>query len=684
MRNYLLEVGTENLPVDFQDSAKCQIIDTLSNRLKDERLDFENIDVYYTPRRLALIITGLSEKQTDEIKKVKGPPATVAFKDGKPTPAAEGFCKKNGITIDKIMLETFGNTEYVVAEVEENGKESKEVLQNILPEIILNLKGSHFMRWEDLDVKFSRPIRWLTSVIDEEALPIKIADVESSKNSYGHRFLAPKAVEITSPANYKEQLKQAFVFVEPAERKEIISKQINAIAEKAGGKIVENNKLLNCVNNLAEWPIAALGNFELEYLKLPKELIMTVLSAHQKYFSVQNNENKGLLNHFICINNNGDNIDGMIKGNQRVLKARLEDAAFYYHEDTKEKLETRIEGLKGMTFQKGLGSIYDKTLRIKCLAGTIADQLNLSDEDKKRVLRASELCKADLITFMVREFTELEGIIGKEYSLKDGEDPLAAQAIGEHYLPRSVDDKIPQSNIGIALSIADKIDTITSVFSIGKSPTGSADPLGLRRAALGIIIMILNTGIKINITDLLEKNCDSLNVSGEEKIKLVSQVKDFIIQRFRIYLNDFDYRYDSIEAVLSSGDPLADITDVIERLKAVDKLVKEENFTPFHETANRLLRMIKNLNIEFKVKKELLSHESEIAFNEALDKIDTRSLSYDELAKQLKELVPTVENFFNDILVMDKDENIKNNRLSLVHKADQKYKNLADFSKVVD
>lgn len=686
MVNYLLEVGTENLPVDFQNSAQSQVIEVLSVKLKEERLTFSSIVTYATPRRLAIIVEDLSERQTDQVKVVKGPPASTAFKDGNPTPAAEGFAKKNGISVKDLKVESFDNVDYVIAKIEEIGKPCGEILQSILPDIILNLKGSHFMRWEDLDVRFSRPIRWLTSVMDNQTLPIKIANIESTNCSTGHRFLHPQPVKIDNPGSYKDALRQAFVLVDPEERINKITQQLEAIASSKGGIIQPNDKLLRTVNNLVEWPVSALGEFDEEYLFLPEEVITTVMAVHQKYFPIYDIERKALMNYFICVSNReGSNFENIIKGNQRVLRARLEDAAFYYNEDRKHSLASRVEGLKGVTFQKGLGTMYQKMQRIKALSSEIANQLNYSDQEKQYALKAAELCKADLTTFMVREFTELEGIIGSIYSYKDEEPRQVTIAIAEHYLPRSSEDVLPRTNAGMVISIADKIDTIVSVFAIGKSPTGSADPLGLRRAALGILLIVLKNSLNINLSQLIENAYDLLgDIKKEEKGKVINQVKDFIIQRIRIYLNEKSYRYDVIEAVLTAKDPLNDLVDTYKRTIIVDNLINGEDYTPFHESSNRLIRILKGIDLEFRIDPNLLVHESEKRLYDEVNKISLSQVNYETLVERLKDLTPIVEKFFDDVLVMDNNSDIKTNRLSLVNETSEKYKTLADFSKIVN
>lgn len=686
MKNYLLEVGTENLPVDFLNSLQNQLTESLSKRLQEERLAFKEINIYSTPRRIGVIINGIAERQTDETKIVKGPPAKVAFKDNKPTAAAEGFAKKCNISINDFGFEKFDNIEYIVAEVKEVGMVTEKVLASLLPGLILSLKGSHFMRWEDLDVKFSRPIRWITSIMDNNHLPITIANINSTDCSYGHRFLAPNPIRISSPEQYMDILKEAYVIVDPEERKKTIEAQIKDLALKHQSlpQITEN--LLGIVNNLVEWPVGCLGKFDAEYLHLPDEVITTVMAVHQKYFPLYDIERRALLNYFVCITNkNGSSLDTIVKGNQRVLKARLEDASFYYNEDIKKSLYSRVEVLKGMTFQKNLGNMYQKMDRIRSLAVDISKQLKCNEKELSLIERTAILCKADLASTMVREFTELEGKMGSIYALNDNEDILTSQGIAEHYLPKSTDDILPKTITGKVVSIADKLDTIVGVFSIDKAPTGSADPLGLRRAALGILMIVINCRLNLDLSVFIDKAYDLLgDIKRSEKEKVVTQVKKFLIQRLRVYFTERNYRYDVIEAVLSVKDPLTNLLDMVERLKLTNNLVNDDNYTQFHESANRILRIIKNSNSIHKMNNTLFVHNSEHELYKKISSINIENSSYQEILEKLQELTPLVDVFFDNVLVMDKDETIKNNRLSLLHEAASKYKALADFSKIVN
>lgn len=684
MKNYLLELGTEELPVDFINSATEQLTELLETKLNEARLTFEDVKVLTTPRRIALIITGLADKQDDISKSLRGPTAQIAFKEGQPTPAAVGFCKKLGISPNQLVVEVAEGKEYVFANIEEKGKPAGEILQIIIPTIVLGMKGSHFMRWAGFEEKFQRPIRWIVSLLDQEQLPVTIANVSSSNITRGHRILAPEPVAIPSIDQYKETLKKAYVLVDPEERKERVVESVNASTEKIQATAKMTEDLVNLVTNLVEWPSAEVGTFDEKYLEIPEEVITTVMIAHQKYFPVFNKETNKLQNNFICINNREPDPNGIVvKGNQRVLKARLDDGAFYFKEDTKKSLQQRVEDLKGMTFQKGLGTMYNKSERIVELVKELASQANITVDQTEKAVRAAQLCKADLPSNLVREFTELEGVIGKIFALNDGEDPLVAEGIAEHYLPRSAEDTLPKTITGTLTAIADKMDTITSVFALGKIPSGSADPLGLRRAALGIVLIILNSEYDFNTSKLVELSFELLENIGKNTDKdIVSKVKDFIQQRVKVILTEKNYRHDVIDAIMSSKDPLVSVKDTLKRAELLSALVKQPDYNDLHESANRIIRMVKGKELKRVINTELFENDCEKELNTALNAIDTEVGSYEKILDQLKSMTPLVETFFDKVLVMVEDDAVKNNRLALLTKAASKYKYIADFSKV--
>ena len=699
MLKYLLEIGTEELPYKFIPSAMEQLKESFAKTLEENRITFTNIITYGTPRRLTVIIENVAESQPDLVKKIKGPPAKTSYgEQGELTQAALGFAKKQGVDPESFYIESVGDVEYVFAQVKDNGKNSSEVLQSIIPDIVLKLQGSHFMRWGDLDIKFSRPIRWMVSLLGNEEVKIKIGNVESSRLSRGHRFFdkqdfsgsVPNKSEnqagnilISSPDSYLKELYEAHVIVDPEVRKKEVINLAKNIAESVNGQAHLDNELVDEVTYLVEWPVPILGSFDPKYLVIPKDVIITVMASHQRYFPVFSKNSKDLLNYFITMSNIDEkSVENIKKGNQRVIKARLDDAIFFYTEDTKRTLESRIEDLKGVTFQKGLGTVWEKSERIREISSFIAKKLNLSSQITEDVEKTAMLCKADLVTSLVREFTELQGIIGSEYARLEGQNELVVQGIREHYQPLSSDDEPANSITGQIVGISDKIDTIAGVFALSKAPTGSADPLGLRRAALGILLTLIKKDININLSEVIYYAVSAQSVQISNQTSLTDNIRDFIIQRLRIYLND-SYRYDVVEAALSAKDPLADVKDLLKRVEVLSKLVKEDNYSSFHEAANRIHRIIKAEKYNSNLNESLFNHNIEKQLWECAKNIDENSINYDELVIKLQSCIPIIEKFFEEVLVMDPDMAVRENRLALLGTLRDKFLKLADFSKIV-
>lgn len=679
---YLLEIGTEELPYKFISSALTQLNDSFSKVLEENKIDFDNIKTYGTPRRLCIIIEGISDSQPDIVLEIKGPPANIAFDtQGNLTNAALGFAKKQNISPELLGKKVIDNVEYLFATIKNEGKPTEEVLKNLIPELVLKMQGSHFMRWADLDIKFSRPIRWIVSLFNDREVKIKIGNAESSSYSRGHRFSEIKQVKIETPDTYQENLYKAQVIVDIAKRKQQIIDLVNKAAAEKGGVTTINQELLEEVTNIVEFPTPVVGSFDEKYLEITKDVIVCVLAHHQRYFPLYNKDGE-LLNYFITIANHDEsNIDNIRKGNEKVVKPRLDDAIFFYKEDTKRSLESRVEDLKGVTFQKGLGNLYDKTLRNVKISEFIANELNLNSEIVEKSKRAAFLCKADLVTNLVREFTELQGIIGGDYARLNGEDNLVSLGVREHYMPTSSDGDIAESITGQIVGIADKIDTICGVFALNKAPTGSADPLGLRRAAIGIINTIKTRNININLSKLIEKTLSLQPITIENKEKLINDVKEFIVQRLKNLLVE-DYKHDVVESVLYAKDPLVSLSDLLERAGIVSELVKKDSYKSFHESANRIHRIIKAQEYGDKINTELLVEDAERELWEAALLINS-DVDYSQLVKQLEDSIPMIEKFFDKVLVMDKDEQIKQNRINLLGNLKDKFINIADFSKIV-
>ncbi len=670
MSKYLLEIGTEELPHKFITTGQTQLKSAFEKLLNESHIGFETIKTYGTPRRLTVIIEGLAEKQPDTTKTIKGPIAKIAFdNEGKLTPAGIGFAKKNGITESDLYKED----DYVWAKIEKKGQPTKEILKENIPSIVLKIQGPHFMRWADLDVKFQRPIRWIVSLFDDEEIKIKIADIESNKYSRGHRFKTDK-VEIKDVNTYESALYNANVIADFDKRKELIIKTAKDAAAKINAQVVLEDELVNEVTNLTEWPVPVVCGFDENYLNIPEKVTVTVMATHQRYFPLY--KDGKLLNSFITMTNYiGDNFENIKAGNERVVKARLDDAVFFFNEDTKKPFENYVEDLKGVTFQKGMGSMYDKTHRIIELSKYISNQLNISSET---IERTALLCKADLVTSLVFEFTELQGFIGADYAMNAAESPKVCQGIKEHYYPLSADSELAETIEGQVVGLADKIDTICAVFAAGKKPTGSADPLGVRRATLGIIKTIIQKNLKINVAELIKKTVSMLPTKVEDSQKLFDEVSLFFEQRLSIYYNE-KYSHDLVEAAVQK-DVLADLNDFAQRLNILSELKSEPVFNSVYEAANRISKIAKSTTQlpEY----TLFNTPYEKKLMDISKAIDSDKLEYKELFKKLSEIVPVINEFFDNVLVMDKNEEIKNNRLKLLGTIKQKFDKIADFTKI--
>ena len=686
MSKYLLELGTEELPYRFIPQAINSLKSSFTKFLDENKTGFEKVEVYATPRRLAVIISGLEAQSPDEEKIVKGPIAKIAYDEaGNLTKAGEGFARKNGLEPKDLYVQDG----YVHAKIIIKGKSVKELLSENVPSLILKLQGSHFMRWGYNEEKFSRPIRWIVSILDGEEVKIKIIDKESSNVSRGHRF-DNQHIVINHPDEYVEKLREAHVIVNQDERRSIIVKSAEEEAAKLGAVPYYTDDLLEEVTFITEYPVPALCEFDPKYLEIPEEVTVTVMAVHQRYFALR--KDGKLINKFITMTNYiGDEFSNIRAGNVRVIKARLDDAVFFFREDTKKPLGDYVESLRGVTFQKGMGSVYDKARRLVALSADMAKALKI---DPKTVERTAALCKADLTTQLVFEFTELQGFIGADYARVSGEDERVCEGIKEHYFPLNAESETAKGIEGQLVGIADKLDTVCAVFAEGKKPTGSSDPLGVRRAALGIIRTVLSADLKLDINDMIIKTLlllpikkeesksvidkvKSFATSGLDRIsgKIAEEVKEFMVQRLIIFLGD-KHPKNVLEACASNKNPLEDLADYVKRVEVVEKL----DNPALLECANRVLRILKE-DSKKSVDKNLFREPSEKMLLEQINTVNED----DDYAKYLQSLIeinPSVEKFFNDVLVMDKDEKVKENRLALLTLLKKKYARLTDFSKL--
>ena len=662
MSKYILEIGTEELPYKFIPQAIGQLKTSFENLLQMSSLPGD-VEVLATPRRLAIIIDNLAEKQPDEEKIIKGPPENIAYADRALTQAGKGFLQKNQVDEKDAYLENG----YLHAKVFSKGKFSSELLQENVAQLVLNLQGPYFMRWAGFNEKFSRPIRWVVSILEDKEVPIEIVGVKSSRFSRGHRFTQNVSVEINNVDEYVEKLKKAHVIVDQNERKNLIVELTKQTADKLDAKAAYDEDLLDEVTYLCEYPVPVVCDFDKKYLDIPEKVTVTVMAKHQRYFALYKDEK--LINKFITITNYlGDDFSNIKAGNERVIVARLDDAIFFFKEDTKKPFENYVENLKGVTFQKGMGSVYEKTQRIIELSKNIATNLGI---ESKTIERTALLCKADLTTSLVFEFTELQGFIGADYARKSSEDEKVCQGIKEHYYPLNSESELAESIEGQIVGIADKLDTICAVFAGGKIPTGSSDPLGVRRAALGIIKTIITKKLDLNLSGLIKKSLELLPKQAD----IVNQIEEFFIQRTIILLTD-NYKKDVLEAC--SKNSLENLCDYVERVKLLSEILKNPEFTPVFESANRISRILGENVIKTKVNENLFQLDAE---KNLFNKINIlKEDTYENLFNSLKDINPTIEKFFEDVLVMDKDEKIKQNRMAILTSLKKKYDLIADFS----
>ena len=672
MNKYLLEIGVEELPYKFIPDAEKQLKAGFEKFANDNGISFSSIKTFATPRRLTVLIEGLPEKKEDVVKTVKGPIATIAYdKDGNLTPAANGFAKKNGVAPQDL----FTQDNYVWAKIEEKGKSTKELLEQNVPHIISSLNGSHFMRWADFDVKFQRPIRWLVSLFNNEEAKISFLDVTSGRISRGHRF-ANMSVEVDID-NYEEELYKAKVIADAEKRKAEIVKSATEAAKSIGAEIVFDEDLLDEVTYLTEWPVPVICDFDEKYLKVPDKVTVTVMAVHQRYFPLY--KDGKLLNKFITMANfvGTEGFENIKAGNERVVVARLEDGVFFFDEDTKKPLEAYLENLKDMTFQKGMGSIYDKTMRVVDLSKKLAEETN-SPVDT--VARTALLCKADLATQLVFEFTELQGFIGCDYAKHCGEKPEVAEGIKEHYFPLNATSELAKGIEGKLVGIADKVDTVVVIFASGAKISGSQDPLGVRRAALGVLKTILNNDMNINLTDLIKKAIELLPVKADDEKALFDKIYDFFVQRLTILLSD-TYKNDVMNACIANNDVLANLKGFTKRANAVVEILEKPYFAELNESAGRIIRIIKGKEINENPDESIFKESCENDLYNCIKAVDEKAEA-EKVADELAKCTPAITAFFDKVLVMDKDEAVKNNRLKLLTFVKSKFDAICDFSKL--
>ena len=664
-KDLLFEIGAEEIPAGFMPNILGQLKQLAETKLNDAHLPFESIATYGTPRRLALIVKGLADTSAEISERHKGPSASIAYDaDGNPTKAAIGFARGKGLDVADLVVEDG----YIYAETKTAGVPAKDIVTDMLPQLITGLNFPKSMHWGNLDAKFVRPVRWLVALLDEEVIPVEFATVKSGNVTRGHRFLGADEITIKNAASYVDTLKENFVMVDQDARRELISKQLHDIAASKNASIVWDDDLLEEINYLVEWPTALCGGFEESYLALPDAAIITPMKDHQRYFPLVDQDGK-LLPMFLTVRNGSDHsIEVVQAGNERVLRARLDDAKFFFNEDRKKPLIDRQDGLTKIVFQEGLGNLADKTERLLTLGRVFSEECELHEDARVVLERATELAKTDLTTGMVTEFTELQGVMGKEYALLDGESPEVAEAIFEQYLPRFAGDVLPQTEAGKVLSIIDKIDNIVATFSRGLIPTGSQDPYALRRQTIGILNILLGSEWNISLRPIIVESMNLLNVPADKQDELLGQVEEFITLRLKNIFLDREVPHHVIDLLLSNNElSVADAEGLVKALLAnrIDENVE------LVQAFTRMYNLVKDVTYTG-VDESLLKEEAERALYEMATKASEASIDawdkndYDAVVAVPATLVPAINKFFEDVMVMDKDEAIKANRLQLV------------------
>lgn len=687
----LLEIGTEEIPARFMPGALKQLQDMCGKFLVEERLAYESMHTYGTPRRLILLVKNLEERQRDLEEKKRGPTSEIAYDEkGNPTKAALGFARKLGIAVEELQLEKTEKGEYLVALHKITGRPAIDLLPEVLPDLLKSISFPKSMYWEKSKVRFARPIRWLLCLYGSQPVQFNYAGLAAGRQTRGHRFLKPDPLDVADTADYFSIMEEASVFVDPVKRSSLIAEGVRAAAHEGGGIACIQEELLQEVTFLVENPQPVFCSFPASYLDLPREVLVTTMQSHQRYFPVEDNQGS-LLPHFVAVSNNPSaSLENVRGGNERVLKARLADARFFYGEDLKTTLEEKTDKLKHILFQEELGTVYDKTQRLLSLTEFLAGRINaIGENEKKEALRAAYLCKADLGTLMVGEFPELQGVMGKEYALRSGESTGVAEAISEHYRPRFAGDSLPGSKAGALVALADKTDHLAGCFAVGIRPSGSQDPYALRRHSLGLLQILLEYSVEVPVDELLERALsllkERLKDLQEQEVK--GQILEFFRGRLRFYFQESEIDYDIIDAVLAT--PLKEISFLWQKVLFLQKKRTGNDLQNITIAYSRAANLAYQGEPDYPVQESLLQEEKEkelyYRYLEAKEKLDAALFEKDlnRLFSALVGLKEPLDHFFDDVLVMVDEQEKRLNRLALLREVQKLYLELADFSRIV-
>ena len=680
-KDLLFEIGAEEIPAGFMPSILQQLQDLTAQKLQDAHLPFGTVTTYGTPRRVAVLVKDLADQSADISERHKGPSVSIAYDaDGNATKAAIGFARGKGLDVADLVVEDG----YIFAETTSKGVSAEDIVKEILPQLISGLNFPKSMHWGNLDDKFVRPVRWLVALLDDQVIPVEFATVQSGNVSRGHRFLGESEFVIANPADYVATLEKNLVMVDQNKRREVIKEQLFAIAAEKNADIVWDNDLLEEILYLVEWPTALCGGFEDSYLALPDAAIITPMKDHQRYFPLMSKDGK-LLPMFLTVRNGNDkSIEVVQVGNERVLRARLDDAKFFFNEDRKKALIDREEGLTKIVFQEGLGNLADKTKRLLELGRVFGEACELDEDAAVELERATLLAKTDLTTGMVTEFTELQGVMGKEYALLDGESPEVAEAIFEQYLPRFAGDVLPKTDTGKVLSIIDKVDNIVATFSRGLIPTGSQDPYALRRQTIGILNILLESKWNVNLGPIFVAAMNLLNVPADKQAELQGQLEEFFTLRLKNIYLDRQIPHHVIDLLLSNT--ALSVADAEGLANAVMNNRIDEN-VELVQAYTRMYNLVKDVTYTGVDESKLVEDAEKALFADATKAAAVSQEAWDNMdyagvVAVPATLVDSINKFFEDVMVMDKDEVIKANRLQLVRLAYSVIAVIGDVSKL--
>lgn len=685
MNNYLLyEIGVEEMPSRFVQSTLDQLVSGLKSRLEEKRVAFEDIDTFATPRRLILVVKGLADRQADLEEEVKGPAKKISIaEDGSFTKAAQGFMRGKGLSESDVYFKDLNGTEYIFATIREEGKDTDEVLMEVLPEIVKSVVFPKSMRWGGKNMRFVRPIRWLVALHNDKVVPVDLEGIIASNVTVGHRFLGAKSIEVSSIEDYFKKLEENFVVYDQDLRKDMIRKQIDQVAASIGGKVEMDEELLDEVTYIVEYPTAFYGEFDKSYTELPKEVVKTPMKAHQRYFPVVG-EDSNLLPYFIAVRNGNDyKIENVKAGNEKVLEARLADAKFFFNEDRQHDLEYYRNKLNTVVFQEKLGTLLDKSERIYNIAKVYGKEVDVNIEDLES---AAYYAKADLVTNMVFEFDELQGYMGMQYSRLEGNNDTVSKAIYEHYMPRFNGDTVPSTMEGAILSIIDKMDTIAGFFAIGIQPTGSADPFALRRQCIGILTILLEKNIEIDVARLASISLDQYSSVEFDKDSVIDNIIEFFNERTKNMFKDMGIRYDVVEAVLASDEK--NISDLYVRAEAMNKWIDRDSLTDMLVAFNRVSNLAEGAETD-KIDQALLLEDVEKELYDNFKDVDSKIsdlMDQKEYTKSLDafaSLKPAVDNFFDNVMVMSDNPKLRTNRLALLKNISDSMLKVCDLTKIV-